>query len=46
MLAEHDFAILKFQRIGIARLGDGVNLGALGEIREDGMQIRVAEQSE
>jgi len=43
VLAHHDLAVVEFQRISTARLCDAVNGGALGEFRENGVEIRVSE---
>jgi hypothetical protein len=39
MLANHNFAVLEFQRVGRARVGDAMHLGPLGEILKDRMQV-------
>src|ERR1035438_4540894 len=46
MLAEHYLAVLELQRVGVARLGDGIDLRALGEVREHRMQVLLAEDAE
>src|SRR5947208_2452199 len=43
MLAEHYLAVLELQRIRMSRLGDGMDLGAFGKIRKDGMEIGITE---
>ena len=38
MFAEHDLSVLEFQRVGVARFGDGMDFCAFGKLVEDRMQ--------
>jgi hypothetical protein len=46
VLAQHNLAIFKLERVGVARFRDGVNLGAPGELGEDGMEVGIAENAQ
>ncbi len=46
VLAEHQLAVGKFERLRQARIGDGINLRALGEFGEDRMQFGIAEHAD
>src|SRR5206468_939665 len=46
MFAQHDLAVLKFQRVGVARLGDGMRLRPFGELIKNRMQMRITEVAE
>ena len=46
VLATNDFPVLEFQRVGVARLRDGINFGPLRKFIEDRMQTREAEIAE
>ena len=46
MFAEHDFAVLKFQRVGVAGFGDGMDFGPLDELVENGVDVRIAQVAE
>lgn len=46
VLTEHQLAVGKFKRLSESRIGDGINFRALGEFREDGMQLRITEHAD
>ena len=46
VLAEHDLAVLELQRVGVAGLGDGMHLRPLGEVGEDRVEVRIAEDAQ
>src|SRR5207247_1267975 len=43
---QHHFAVLKFERVGLAGLRKAVNLSAAGELIEDRVQRRITQRAQ
>jgi hypothetical protein len=46
MFSNHDLAVVEFERVGLARFRNGMNLGALRELGEDGVQVRMTQDAQ
>jgi hypothetical protein len=46
MLADHDLAVVELEGVRMAGFGDAVDFGALGELGEDGVKVRVSKDAE